>query len=166
MIRNGALGILFIILLVFSGCSERTKTISKEVDELKITYVEEVNSDDEKYVASLAVEGMACEMMCGGLISGALAKLEGVKETEIDFNGVEEDNFVLVEFDANSVSEKEMVSAIETLADGHYDVNAVKVTHFRPASSAQQEKKEKVSSYDTRLKIEMPNIFGVFSRLF
>jgi copper chaperone CopZ len=158
-------GVLFVILSI-AGCNTTEAPVTADSKDARITYIEEISLEDEKYVASLAVEGMACEMMCGNMISGALADLDGVQETEIDFNGAEEANFVLVEFDANKVSEKEMISAVEALADGHYKVNAVKVTHFKPSNTTSKEDSEKVSSYDPRIKVEIPNIFGVFSRLF
>jgi len=150
-------------LLFMAGCSSNTESNTVTESETEVTFVEET-SDSEKFVASLSIEGMACEMACGSKISGTLADLNGVKNTSIEFNGAEEENFAVVEFDANEISEKEMISAVESLNNGHYAVKTVKVTHFKKAKD--QPKEDKVSSFNQRFDYDLPNFFSVFSRLF
>lgn len=150
-------------VLFMAGCNTKTDSLTVSEDETQVTFTEE-SSDSEKYVASLAIDGMACEMACGSKISGTLAGLNGVKNTSIEFNGAEEENFAVVEFDANEISEKEMIAAVESLNNGHYSVKSVKVTHF--TKEKKEEKKDKVGSVNQSFDYDLPNFFSVFSRLF
>jgi PBP1b-binding outer membrane lipoprotein LpoB len=150
-------------ILFMVGCNTKTDSVTTSENETQVTFVEE-SSDSEKYIASLAIDGMACEMACGSKISGTLADLSGVKSTSIEFNGAEEENFAVVEFDANEISEKEMIAAVEALNNGHYSVKSVKVTHF--TKEKKEEKKDKVGSVNQSFDYDLPNFFSVFSRLF
>jgi copper chaperone CopZ len=107
---------------------------------------------------------MSCEMMCGNMISGALAELPGVKETTIDFEGAGEVNTVNVEYDKSQTSEKEMIDAVHALADGHYKVKAVKLVQYKNKAT-ETEKGDAVSEAPSGLDYRLPNIFSVFSRL-
>jgi len=151
------------LVLFMSGCSTSTDSNTVVENEAEVTFVEET-ADMEKYVASLSIDGMACEMACGSKISGTLADLTGVKNTSIEFNGAEEDNFAVVEFDASQISEKEMISAVEGLNNGHYSVKAVKITHFK--KNEKELKEDKVGSVNQSFDYDLPNFFSVFSRLF
>lgn len=154
-----------VIITLLAGCSsdidESTTEASKDVS---VTFVEE-SGDADKYIASLSIDGMACEMACGSKISGTLAALTGVKNTSIEFNGAEEENFALVEYDANEISEKEMISAIEGLNNGHYSVKAVKVTHFTKSKAA-EDQSEKVGAVNQSFDYDLPNFFSIFTRIF
>jgi len=151
------------VVLFMSGCGTGPDSNTTVENETEVTYVEE-NADSEKFVASLSIDGMACEMACGSKISGTLAGLDGVKSTSIEFNGAEEDNFAVVEFDADQISEKEMISAVEGLNNGHYSVKTVKITHFKKGE--EKTKKDKLGSVNQSFDYDLPNFFSVFSRLF
>jgi len=71
-----------------------------------------------------------------------------------------------VEFDANTVSEQEMIKAVQAIANGHYKVNSVEVKHVVAGPETEEKDEEKVSSYKPELQYQLPNIFSVFSRLF
>ena len=149
-----------------AACSSSPDASTEKAEDLSVTYVEEVGAESEKFVASISIDGMACEMSCGSAIASALNGIEGVRDTEIDFNGAEEENFAVVEFDSKLTGEKQMIDAIEKLANGHYKVSKVKVTHFKVAESATEEKDEPIGSLTPKLDYELPNFFSVFSRLF
>lgn len=92
--------------------------------------VEEVaiSSGSPVTMADLSIDGMSCEMMCGGSIKKALALLPGVSGTEIKFIEGEERDHAVVTYDESKVSDAEMVEAIQKLHDGQYKVLAVKIT--------------------------------------
>lgn len=79
-------------------------------------------------MVDLRIEGMSCEMMCGGSIKKALAKLPGVEGTEIVFNEGEEADHAVVTYDETQVSDAQMVETIQTLYDGQYKVTGVTIT--------------------------------------
>jgi copper chaperone CopZ len=158
---------LFMVSLVILGaCSESDQAIDVKTNpEVNVTFTE-VSGPYEKYLANIAIDGMACEMMCGSKIAGELNGLEGVKNTDIEFKGEGQVNFALVEFDANTVSEQEMIKAVQAIANGHYKVNSVEVKHVVAGAQTEEEEEKKVSAYKPGLQYQMPNIFSVFTRLF
>ncbi|HKK40677.1 MAG TPA: hypothetical protein VJ949_14745 [Cryomorphaceae bacterium] len=158
---------LFVVSLVVLGaCSGTDEASEAEANPtVNVTFTEETGPT-EKYLAKIAVDGMACEMMCGSKIAGELNGLNGVKNTDIEFIGEGEENFAVVEFDANTVSEQEMIKAVQAIANGHYKVNSVEVKHVVAGPETEEKDEEKVSSYKPELQYQLPNIFSVFSRLF
>jgi copper chaperone CopZ len=158
---------LFIVSLVILGACSGTDQVQdvKTNSDVNVSFTEE-SGPTEKYLANIAIDGMACEMMCGSKIAGELNGLEGVKNTDIDFKGEGEENYAIVEFDANTVSEQEMIEAVQAIANGHYKVNSVEVKHVVAGTQSEQEEEEKVSVYKPELEYQLPNIFSVFTRLF
>jgi len=153
-------------LLLLGACTGTDQAAEvKNNSEVNVTFTE-VTGPSEKYLANIAIDGMACEMMCGSKIAGELNGLEGVRNTEIDFKGEGEVNFAVVEFDANTVSEQEMIQTVQAIANGHYKVNAVEVQHVVAGPKSETEDEEKVSAYEPHLQYRLPNIFSVFTRLF
>lgn len=165
--RNNITRTLFIFsLIVFGACTETNETSEVSVNpDVKVTFTEEAGPT-EKYLANIAIDGMACEMMCGSKIAGELNGLEGVKNTDIEFKGEGEVNFALVEFDANTVSEQEMIEAVQAIANGHYKVNSVEVKHVTGGAQVEEEVEEEVSAVKPGIQYQLPNIFSVFTRLF
>lgn len=158
---------MFGAVALIGACSSSPDASTEKTEDISVTYVEEVGGETEKFVASLSIDGMACEMSCGSAISSALSSIEGVSNTDIEFNGAEEENFAVVEFDSGITGEKEMIEAVEKLANGHYKVSKVKVTHFKVAETASDKKEDKpIGAITPSLDYDLPNFFSVFSRLF
>lgn len=157
-------------VFVFAGCSNSVENIETSANgEVNVTYTETLAEGAERYIATIAIEGMACEMMCGNKIAGTLNGLEGVKSTDIEFKGEGEINTAIVDFDHTLITEHEMIEAVNGLANGVYKVKSVNVTHYKVAESKidpDASGDEKVSSYNQVLNYHLPNIFSVFSRLF
>lgn len=153
-----------ILLAACSGSTEQAEEKASASDDVKVTFTEEVG-DQEKYVANIAIEGMACEMMCGSKIAGTLEELDGVNQTGIDFKGEGEINHALVEFDATVISEQEMINAVHSIANGHYKVSSVEVKHIKKGKTTPAEA-EDASAYAPKLEYSLPNVFSVFTALF
>lgn len=94
-----------------------------------------VNSGVPVSIADLSIDGMSCEMMCGGSIKKALAKLPGVNSTEIRFVEGDENDHAVVSYDAARVTDDEMIRTIQSLYDGQYKVVSVKITKQVPATN-------------------------------
>jgi copper chaperone CopZ len=165
---NNYKAFLFLGLFAFLGaCTTNSLEEKTEVNEsVKVTFAEVESGDVEKYVANLAIDGMACEMACGNKIASTLNSIEGVRHAEIDFEGPGEINHALVEYDANMISEQELIKAVHGLANGHYKVNSVEVTHYKVAQQPVESEDENMSGYTPTLQYRLPDIFGVFARLF
>lgn len=164
--------ILYVSLLIggfslFSSCASNTEPATEQVDEnTKITYTDAVADDGERYVASLAIEGMSCQMMCGGKIAKTLTALNGVSDTEIEFTEIGEESFANVEYDASVISEKEMIDAVNAIADGIYKVKAVKVTHYKVAAAKKSKEEKQANSFNPEVRYKLPNVFSVLARIF
>lgn len=131
-------------LFAFSGCAPEK---SYEVN------IEERVGDVEKTVAKISVDGMMCEIACGGKIRKELSELPGVASASIEFHDGETTDYALVEFNPNLVSEDQLVSTINTISDGRlYAVTGVTVTHYAPEGSA-----SRTSSTDG-VNMEMPQV--------
>lgn len=96
--------------------------IERIVNEVAIT------SGTPVTIADLSIDGMSCEMMCGGSIKKALAKLPGVAGTDITFIEGDERDHAIVTYDESKVTDAQMVEAIQALHDGQYKVLAVTIT--------------------------------------
>lgn len=166
-VNKFASSLFFASLILLAACSGSTENAEEKEsvsNDVQVTFTEEVG-DQEKYVANIAIEGMACEMMCGSKISGTLADLEGVNNTSIDFKGEGEINHALVEFDATTISEQEMINAVHSIANGHYKVSSVEVKHIKKGDATPAEA-EDASAYSPKLDYSLPNVFSVFTALF
>lgn len=107
-----------------------TSTIERVVEEVA------VSSGVPTTLADISISGMSCEMMCGGSIKKALAKLPGVNSTEIDFIEGDENDHAIVQYDATKVTDEQMIETIQSLYDGQYKVVAVKITKQVAAAGA------------------------------
>lgn len=93
--------IFFAITLVsfmLTGC----KNGVKEVKQVK------------KENVSLAISGMTCEIGCAKTIQSKLSKKEGVLNAKVVFN----DSIANIEFDANSISKKDLIAFVDGIAGG------------------------------------------------
>jgi copper chaperone CopZ len=158
-------------MVLANACSNGDSASQKDENAIDVTYTETAAEGTDRYVATLAIEGMACEMMCGNKIAGTLNGLDGVINTEIEFEGEGEINSAVVEFDHNMLSEKEMIEAVQALAGGAYKVRAVNVVHHKVAQNQddvieEKDDADKIGSYGQIPDYRIPNIFSVFSQLF
>jgi len=112
MMKNLKFVIVFLTLVVFIYSCEK-KTGEKTIDVNKIEK-NEISNDIDMRKIGLNIEGMTCEIGCARTIQSKLSKTDGVKFAEVNFekkNGV-------VEFDANKISESQIVKVVEQIAGG------------------------------------------------
>lgn len=153
------------MMVLLFACSSPVEEVSEVMTDVVVTYTEAAADGAEKYLATISIDGMSCEMMCGSKISSTLASVPGVKNTDIEFNGIEDDNFAVVEYDGTQISEQKLVEAVQSIANGIYNVKAVEVTHYVDAEETAEDT-EKVSLSAPTLEYKLPNVFSAFARLF
>ena len=114
--------ILVCTVVLFASCEK--KAGSKSID-TKITEKKELSADADLKKLALNIEGMTCEISCARTIQSKLSKTEGVKFAKVNFekkNGI-------VEYDANKISEKQIIAVVEQIAGGDlYKVADIKTT--------------------------------------
>jgi Cu+-exporting ATPase len=100
--------VLLLFLVVISACNETNngKTEKNEV------IAQGAIADMKKL--SLDIDGMTCEIGCARTIQSKLSKTEGVKLAQVNFS----DKKGIVEYDANIITEKEIIATVEKIADG------------------------------------------------
>lgn len=105
-------------------------------EDVNIVFKEATASVD-KTVARIGVEGMMCEIACGGKIRKELSELKGVASADVEFVDGQPTNYAVVEYNPNLISEAEMVQCVNGIADGLYHVKEVEVTHYIPTANAE-----------------------------
>jgi periplasmic mercuric ion binding protein len=73
--------------------------------------------------ASFSIEGMHCEVGCAGVIQKKLAKLDGVQEAKVDFEG----KTATVTYDANIQTPEIMVQTVQNISDDYKVSNVTSV---------------------------------------
>jgi len=109
--KNNLLLIPLLIIMAFTSC--KNKVENESLNNNNSVESEKLAEMDVRKIG-LNIKGMTCEIGCARTIQSKLSKTEGVKFAEINFekkNGI-------VEYDANKVSEKEIVNVVEQIAGG------------------------------------------------
>ena len=75
-------------------------------------------SSENLTIADYAIDGMVCAMGCAATIEKDIAALTGVVNANVDY----EAGKAHFEFDEAVISEKEIITKIENIADGQYKV--------------------------------------------
>ncbi|MFK8044408.1 MAG: heavy-metal-associated domain-containing protein [Crocinitomicaceae bacterium] len=101
------------------------------------------NSNDKEELAStqqlipehnastkISITGMTCEIGCVRTVKSHLSKMDGVIEIEMDFDTARTINYSVIQYDKNIVSENEMRTEIESIANGIYQVSDIVQQNF------------------------------------
>jgi copper chaperone CopZ len=120
------LGTSFILSCSGGGADVPSAAASSSIE--RVVKEVAVSSGVPVTMADLRIEGMSCEMMCGGSIKKALAKINGVESTEIVFNEGDVSDHALVTYNEAEVSDEQLVAAIQSLYDGQYKVTGISIT--------------------------------------
>lgn len=166
---------IFLAATLFLLSCQSGTTDENRVEAVVEPVVNQIETDGpQKMVARLAIEGMGCEMACGGAIKKSLSGLDGVVLAEIEFDADKETDFAIVEFDDQKVSSLQMVETVNSLRKGHYKVTGVTIDHYVAPETAGEMNKDAVKSggepsatekkIDTR-SITFPNILDILNRL-
>ena len=170
IMNSKVLSIALLSAALLFGCGQSTPTaeavipgVERVVNEVVITSGEPVT------LADLSIEGMSCEMMCGGSIKKALAAL-GVTGTVIKMSEVEGPDHALVTYDPAKITDAEMIQAIQKLHDGQYKVLAVTITKEVKGNSASnsdasaEAEEDQVSVYSPQ-EVVLPSIIALLGRI-
>lgn len=101
---RGKIAFLFTIGLILVACEnteEQSEAVSNEI-------------------AHIAVEGMVCEMGCGGAIRKELYATNAVDQVDVDFDEEQPENTIGVHFDNRRISTDELLKKISEINDGQF----------------------------------------------
>ena len=145
--------------VLFASCSNNDQPVAEVALPGVERVVKEVviSSGEPLAIADLSIDGMSCEMMCGGSIKKALAKLPGIASTEIQFIEGDERDHAIVTYDESKVTDAQMVEAIQALHDGQYKVLAVTITKQVRGSSGASSDEEPADKEEKGVKASLPS---------
>jgi len=149
---NYFLTLTVVLLSFFSACNNPSENNEEET----ITSEKSVIDASKVLAVDYKIDGMTCKMGCAKTIEKTVAGLNGVVLSTVDFDA-EKGHF---EFDASIISEKEIIIAIESVAD-QYKVEEWKEEKDTSKEKAPSETKTEDKSV-TNVKMptfEIPNIF-------
>lgn len=112
-------------IILLSACSSEPKKIHLRTE--KGVQTETVNVDANSML-TMDIQGMSCEMSCGGSIRKALKETGAVERVRYDFVEGEKVQKAYVSFDSSKISADEMINIVEKLNDQQFSVgkNSVK----------------------------------------
>lgn len=119
-----------VITSLLLSCSTADNS-SKDKNAAVAVTTKDIDSDVNKTVAKLSIEGMTCSAGCGGKIQQDLRALKGVTTTELDFAEDRKENIVSVVYNPNEISEKDFVNCVNSIADGKYSVKTVEILNYK-----------------------------------
>jgi len=137
---------LFIIILIPS-CGSKDNTESVNIE----TEVSAANL----MVVDYAIEGMVCAMGCAATIQEELLNMDGVVNCTVDFEATK----AHIEFDKSKLSEVDIITKIESIADGQYKVskwNEKVESTENVEQNANEDGKETVED-ETKVKVNLPS---------
>jgi len=109
---------LLILILVFTtfSCQKNNKPVVKDSTQT-------VSAKEDLQSIEVNIEGMTCEIGCAKLIQSKVYKLDGVKESKVNF----EEKKGVFTFDKNKITSEEITKNINGIAGGDlYKVTEIK----------------------------------------
>lgn len=153
---------LFVSLLFFvSACSTDA---SNPTDEANVNNEAEVVPDR---LLTMQIDGMVCEMGCGGSIRKELNKLAGVSAVEFSFEEERKTNTAKISFDKDKTTVDAIVKAISALNDGQFKIGEISSESL---SSHHVNQGEQTSNEETKVEVssssfETPNLLDLLASI-
>lgn len=107
----------WVMVMILAACQSSSTTDVKEINDEDIARTVEAT-----HIAEIKIEGMTCEMGCGGDIRKALRNTGGVSKVDFDFKSDREVNSAFVHFDAQTINLESIKRVISELNKGQFTV--------------------------------------------
>lgn len=131
------ISVLAIMALIFTSCKNNTqpevKTVDTEVSEKEVAQTLDQNATYAK--VEFGIDGMTCAMGCAKTIEKKMAKMDGVKSAEVDFDR----RLAMVEYDEAKVTPKSLEETVTKVADIYKVKDMHKVDSFDAEKKACKE---------------------------
>lgn len=151
---------IFAVVLLFACSKSPSASMGDTVADRSVVEVA-ISTGEPMATADLTIGGMSCQMMCGNMIKGALAKVPGVTKAEVEYTDGSETGHAKVTYDPAKVDDAQLVSAVQALADGQYTVSAIAVKKQVKHASAKRSDKEEEEPSSLLSEVPMPNLVGM-----
>lgn len=156
---------LFIGALMISACSSEPEKVHLRTEKGPRTTASKVTPNSQMTVE---IEGMTCEMGCGGSIRKELKGTGGVSRVQFDFEEGRKKQTAIISFDSNKVTENEMITIITKMNDKQFSVGkhsseSLEISSESHPVSSNGEEKSTVDLEESR--IQLPNLINILKDL-
>jgi copper chaperone CopZ len=157
--------VAFSTVLVLGACSSEPEVIHLRTEKGKKETKATIAANR---VLTMEIEGMTCEMGCGGSIRKELKATGGVARVEfVDFKEGEKVQTARVSFDTNKITVDEMVKIVSTMNEKQFTVGKTS-SETIDAPEATTTSSTPEESEDDQVKIsetsfQMPNLLDILS---
>jgi mercuric ion binding protein len=112
--------LLFSLTLVCS-CNQKDDVVVLKRQKLSETQKEpKPKKETPNTVLELDIEGMTCELGCGGSIRMGVKELGGIHRVRFDFKEGQKKQRAFVSYDSKKVDKNQIIKEIEKLNDGQF----------------------------------------------
>jgi copper chaperone CopZ len=142
--------IAWFFIFILAACQSGSNTENKDITPEDIARSVEIT-----HIAEIEVEGMTCEMGCGGDIRKALRGTGGVAKVDFDFEDDRQVNIARVQFDSQTVEAEEMKKVILGLNKGQFKVGNIETKVMSKPESSTEKSGNKESGSGVQMKNSM-----------
>jgi copper chaperone CopZ len=121
------------ILLVSFSCATKEEKIIVKNAKPKVEKTAQVIVPNN--LLTVEIEGMSCEMNCGGSIRKALKKTGAVSRVEFDWVEEAEKQITKISYDDKKMNDKQILALIESLNDGQFTTHGGKIEKISETKS-------------------------------
>lgn len=112
--------LLPIILLFFTSCSQSSKERKPKEPLSKVCQIVKANAIQE-----IGVQGMVCQMGCGGSIRKALKETCAVERVEVSYIDTLEEQTIKVYYNKAKISPQQMLHILANVNDKQFAVRTI-----------------------------------------
>lgn len=159
------IAIILTSTLIFASCSSEPNVVHLRTEKGKKEVKAPVKTNS---VLTMEIEGMTCEMGCGGTIRKELKATGAVGRVKfVDFTEGQEKQTARVAFDSTKISADELIKIVSTINENQFTVGNTKLESIDRSTDATTEEssgaseKEKVEMSESSFAI--PNILDILS---
>lgn len=155
------LAIAFSAVLILNACSSEPEVIHLRTEKGQLLTKNPVKSNQ---ILTIEIEGMTCEMGCGGSIRKELKATGGVERVSFDFIEGRNVQTAKISFDSNKISQDEMVKLITKMNDKQFKVGKISSENLESATATEragdsEEEKVEISHSNFAL----PNLIDILA---
>jgi copper chaperone CopZ len=123
----------FLLLMLVVSCTTHEEKIIVKNAKPKVEKTAQVIVPNN--LLTVEIEGMSCEMNCGGSIRIALKKTGAVSRVEFDCVEEAEKQITKISYDDKKMNDKQILALIESLNDGQFTTHGGKIEKISETKS-------------------------------
>lgn len=162
-----------LIIASLTACSTSTEKTEVAVESKPLPQLAQVEVTPNR-VMTMQIDGMVCQMGCGGSIRKELKGTEAIANCEFDFEDGRETNTATISFDKEKISADEIIKIVSEMNEKQFTIGDVSTTVLEnipghedvttPETTSEKDAATSVEISSTT-GIQLPNLFDLLSEL-